>query len=195
MAHAVARRMFATCALVWAAACMMHVAPGSAGAAETLAANALEPVKVAPDAGLIRLAQAGSAGGSVGKQNKSLSGEQESAPAPERPRAKPSARERTSPPRERSAAGNYDGTWTVVSVSPGCSSAPGIPGTGVVTISGGHISAQGLSGSVSSSGNSSSVYHGEGYISYASGRFSGRSGSGTFHTTSGCNGRWTAVKQ
>jgi hypothetical protein len=174
-----------------------------------LAATPAESSATAPAKAGVVLAQAPSTGGSIGKSDKSIGGETApppaSSPAPApvpaaKPAAKPAAREAPSPPARRGGGGeggtvSYDGTWTVVSVSPGCNSAPGIPGTGVVTISGGHISAQGLSGSVSSSGNSSSVYHGEGYISYASGRFSGRSGSGTFHTTTGCNGRWTAMKQ
>jgi hypothetical protein len=145
----------------------------------------------------------GSTGGSIGKTDKSISGETPPPPASSppptaKPAAKPAAREAPSRPARGGGGGgvaSYDGSWTVVSVSPGCTSAPGIPGTGAFTISGGHITAQGLSGSVSSSGASSSVYHGEGYISYASGRFSGRTGTGSFHTTSGCKGRWTAVKQ
>jgi len=150
------------------------------------------------------LAQSGSTGGSIGNENKSLSGSRQDRsadPAPAAPKSKPAAEE---PPRNSSrkvdrggggtggggsGGGNFDGAWSVTSVGCGGSSTMGI------VITSGRIVGEGLSGSVGPSGAASSVWHGGGITSNGSGRFSGRSGSGSFRRTDGCSGTWSASKQ
>jgi hypothetical protein len=128
------------------------------------------------------LAQAGSTGGSIGKHDKSLSGD--SPPPSSMPSSQPRLARRS--PR---GGESLDGAWTVV-VGQGCGA-----GTMPFSVSHGQINGQGLSGRVSSTGLVSSVYHGSGITSLSNGRLSGRSGSGTFKNSDGCTGRWTAIKQ
>ena len=147
------------------------------------------------------LAQSGSTGGSIGNENKSLSGSRQDRsadPAPAAPKSKPAAEEQ---PRNSSrkvdrgggggggGGGNFDGAWSVISVGCGGSSTMGF------VISSGQISGEGLSGRVSPSGAASSVWSNGQITSNASGRFSGRSGSGGFRRTDGCSGTWSASKQ
>ncbi|WP_312011848.1 hypothetical protein [Bradyrhizobium sp. AUGA SZCCT0182] len=123
------------------------------------------------------LAQSGSAGGSIGNDEKSLSGSRATPRAietekPER-RAKPEAES----PRRASRSGgggggNFDGAWMVTSV--GC----GGTTTGAVVVTSGRIIAQGVSGSVSGNGSARTVNF-NGVTVTSSGRLSGRSGSGT----------------
>jgi hypothetical protein len=138
----------------------------------------------------------GSTGGSIGKQDKAVSGDRGGGGA-----SKPAARER--PARsERSSSkrssggggggGNFDGTWA--SASQGrttCSDRT----TDVVTISGGQMSGTGFSGRVTGSGSVSGVWAGSGISATVSGRLSGRSGSGSFRRSDGCAGTWTLSKQ
>jgi hypothetical protein len=125
----------------------------------------------------------GSMGGSIGVQEKSVSGDREA------PRAAPPAQKRSAPEPKRAAprqrgGGNYDGVWHVTNI--GCG---GVPGT--ATVSGGRISGGGVTGSVSPSGavRSSSA------VSVGWGQISGSRASGGFRTNDGCTGRWTAVRQ
>ena len=83
----------------------------------------------------------------------------------------------------------FDGTWSVTST--GCSKSPGQM---VFMISSGKFIGEGLSGGVSPSGVSNSVWTNGQITSNGSGRFSGRKGSGSFHQTNGCSGRWMASK-
>lgn len=146
------------------------------------------------------VAQSGSAGGSIGNDEKSLSGSREKPRAVEssKParRAKPEAEE----PRRASrrsggeggggGGGNFDGAWVAVSVGTPCGSA-----TERFVISGGRISGELSSGSVSPNGATRSGGSVQGLSWNSSGRFSGRSGSGSFVRSDGCTGRWTASKQ
>ena len=144
------------------------------------------------------LAQSGSTGGSIGNDNKSLSGSRQdrsAEPAPAAPRSKPAADDQPrSAPRQAKAGGggggggNFDGAWSVTSVGCGGSSTMGF------VITSGRIIGEGLSGSVGPSGAASSVWQGGGITSNASGRFSGRSGSGGFRRSDGCSGTWSASK-
>jgi len=127
----------------------------------------------------------GSMGGSIGVQEKSVSGDREA------PRAAPSAPQKRSAPEPKRAApkpagrpANYDGVWHVTNI--GCG---GVPGTAVV--SGGRISGGGVTGTVSASGavRSSSA------VSVGWGQISGNRASGGFRTNDGCTGRWTSVRQ
>lgn len=141
-------------------------------------------------------AQSGSAGGSIGNDEKSLSGSRE------KPREVESSRpvRRTKPepdePRRASRAsgggggGNFDGTWVAVGRGSPCGSS-----TERFVISGGRLSGELSSGSVSPSGATRTSGSVQGLSWTSTGRFSGRSGSGSFVRSDGCIGRWTASKQ
>lgn len=139
----------------------------------------------------------GSAGGSIGNDEKSLSGARESPRSVEPARrSKPRAEE--DEPRRASrksggggggGGGNFDGAWAVVSV--GCGSTT----TGAVVVTSGRIIAQGVSGTVSPNGAVRTVGNFNGVIVNSSGHLSGRSGSGSFRQSNGCGGTWSASKQ
>jgi hypothetical protein len=137
-------------------------------------------------------AQSGSTGGSIGNDDKSLSGSRSA--EPERParRSKPDADE---PRRSGSQGGgggsSFDGAWIVVSTGTTC---PGTSTTAVI-VSSGKIIGEGLRGTISPSGAAQSVGHYNGVTVVSSGHASGRSGSGTFRGSDGCSGRWTSTKQ
>ncbi len=136
------------------------------------------------------LAQSGSAGGSIGNDEKSLSGSRSS--APERPAQH--ARPESAAPRRGGGGGGpggFDGAWVVVSVGTTCSGGS----TTAVVVSSGKIIGQGVSGTVSATGSASAVGNANGITIISSGHLSGRSGSGTFRQSDGCSGRWTASKQ
>ena len=154
-------------------------------------------VAIGPD---LSLAQPGSAGGSIGNDEKSLSGSRQEPRSvktgkPAR-RSKPEAEEPRRSTSRRSGgggggAGNYDGAWVVVSVGITCSGSS----TTAVVVSSGKIIGEGLRGTVSPSGAASSVGNYDGITVTSSGHVSGRSGSGTFKRSDGCIGRWTSSKQ
>ena len=130
----------------------------------------------------VRLAQAGSYGGSIGMQDKSVSGEE----------AAPRAAPRRAPAREpRREATNYDGTWTVQSTGQNCA----INTSAAVIVQGRRVFGQGGTGTVSASGAVSTVGSIGALSVTGRGQLSGRSGSGTFRQSDGCVGRWIAVKQ
>jgi hypothetical protein len=139
------------------------------------------------------LAQSGSAGGSIGNDDKSISGsrsdpravEPEAPPAPGKPadRAEPRRAARSS------SSANFDGAWVVTSV--GC----GGTTTGAVMVSGGRVIGQGTTGYVSASGATSTVGYFNGLTVRGSGHLSAHSGSGTFRRSDGCVGRWTTTRQ
>jgi hypothetical protein len=139
-------------------------------------------------------AQSGSAGGSIGDDDKSVSGSRPP-PAPEHEAPKPQSRDDRGarrPSHEGGGNGNFDGRWSYVVVGSNC------PGTasGAINISGGRVSAPGVSGSVSSGGAYRATAGGAGgLVSTATGRLSGNSGGGSFRRSDGCVGRWTASRQ
>jgi hypothetical protein len=146
------------------------------------------------------LAQSGSAGGSIGNDEKSLSGTREKprSAEPSKPahRAKPDSDE----PRRASrrsggegsggGGGNFDGSWVAVGVGTPCGRS-----TERFVISGGRISGELSSGSVSPNGAARTGGSMQGLSWTSTGRFSARSGSGSFVRSDGCTGRWTASKQ
>jgi hypothetical protein len=143
------------------------------------------------------VAQSGSAGGSIGNDEKSLSGSRQAPRAvePSKParRAKPESDEPRRASRKSdggAGGGNFDGTWVAVSVGTPCGSA-----TERFVISGGRITGEWSSGQVSPNG--SSRGHGSaGGVSWtSSGRMTAHSGSGSFVRSDGCTGRWTASRQ
>jgi hypothetical protein len=134
----------------------------------------------------------GSTGGSIGKQDKSISGDQDGGGSRSTSRERPSKSERSSS-RSRSGggSGNFDGTWNGASFGRTCSDKT----TGVVAISGGRMAGDGFSGTVTGGGSVSGVWAGSGLTATVSGRISGSSGSGSFRRSDGCVGTWTLVKQ
>ena len=140
------------------------------------------------------LAQSGSAGGSIGNDEKSLSGSRSEprSASPERP-ARPGRSEdelRRSSSRRGGGGGNFDGAWIVVGVGTTCSGSS----TTAVVVSSGRIIGQGVSGHVSPSGAASAIGNANGITVISSGHLSGRSGAGSFRQSDGCVGRWTATK-
>ncbi len=154
--------------------------------------TAVVSVAIGPAAAL---AQSGSAGGSIGNDEKSLSGSREQPRSVEEParRSKPEAEE----PRRASrkggggggGAGSFDGAWVVLSIGCGGSS------RGAVVVTSGRIIGEGLTGTVSPNGAARSVGNYNGVTVISSGHVSGRSGSGTFRRSDGCSGTWTSSKQ
>jgi hypothetical protein len=141
-------------------------------------------------------AQSGSAGGSIGDDQKSISGSRDAPrtiePTKRAGRSKPDAEE----PRRGSRTGggtgggaNFDGAWATVSV--GC----GGTTSGAIVITSGRIVGEGLSGHVSPSGSATAAGAAGGVSWTSSGRFSSRSGSGSYRRSDGCVGSWTASKQ
>ncbi|MBR1147402.1 hypothetical protein [Bradyrhizobium sp. AUGA SZCCT0431] len=141
------------------------------------------------------IAQSGSAGGSIGNDEKSLSGSRATPRAIETEKPTRRSKPEAESPRRASRSGggggggNFDGAWMVTSV--GC----GGTTTGAVVVTSGRIIAQGVSGSVSGNGSARTVGNFNGITVTSSGRLSGRSGSGTFRQSTGCGGTWTASKQ
>ena len=142
-------------------------------------------------------AQSGSAGGSIGNDEKSLSGSRETPRAAEP--SKPARRSKTeteAPSRAPRKSGggnggaNIDGAWILTSVGTPCGSS-----TDTVVISSGRMVGQYGTSQVSPNGGVSGIGS-AGSLSWTmSGRFSGRSGSGTFRRSDGCAGSWTGAKQ
>ncbi|MFN3347811.1 hypothetical protein [Pseudorhodoplanes sp.] len=122
----------------------------------------------------------GSMGGSIGVQEKSVSGDRDPPRAAPPSSAAPEPK-RAAPPRRPA---NYDGVWQVTNI--GCG---GVPGTAIV--SGGRISGGGVTGSVSSTGKVRTATA----VSVGWGQISGNRASGGFRTQDGCTGRWTAVRR
>lgn len=143
------------------------------------------------------LAQSGSAGGSIGNDEKSLSGSREPPPTPEAParRSKPEAEDPRGASRRSgggSGGGNsFDGAWIVSSVGVTCSGTS----SNAVVVTSGKIIGQTARGTVSPDGRVYGTSTGNGIRVITVGRLSGRTGGGTFRQSDGCTGRWTAAKQ
>ena len=141
-------------------------------------------------------AQSGSTGGSIGNDEKSLSGSRDAPRTvePTKParRSKPDAEEPRRGSRTSGGAGsggNFDGAWATVSV--GC----GGTVNGAIVITSGRILGEGLSGHVSPNGSATAAGAARGVTWTSSCRFSSRSGSGSYRRSDGCAGSWTASKQ
>ena len=138
----------------------------------------------------------GSAGGSIGNDEKSLSG---SRPEPRSVEPEQSTRrgkpQEEAPHRSTSRAGggvgSFDGAWAVVAIGTTCQGTA----SGAIVITSGRIIGKGVSGHVSPNGAASAVGNDNGMLVHSSGHFSGRSGSGTYRRADGCMGRWSASKQ
>lgn len=141
-------------------------------------------------------AQSGSAGGSIGNDEKSLSGsrsDRSAEPAPSARRSKPAEEPRASSRRSGGGGGGggggFDGAWIVTSVGCGGST------SGAVVVTSGRVIGEGVSGTVSPSGSVSTRGQGQGVSFTGAGRLSARSGSGTWRRSDGCGGTWTSAKQ
>ncbi len=134
----------------------------------------------------------GATGGSLGNDNKSLSGSS-SEPRAARPARSPRSEPRAAPARRDSGDGSaarFDGTWRITftgqsAVCAGKSASSTLAIAGGRTTDGGSISPNGALQGVGSSGSVSAAM---------TGRLSGRGGGGMMHMSNGCSGRWTAAK-
>jgi hypothetical protein len=136
----------------------------------------------------------GSAGGSIGNDEKSLSGSREprSVETPTRRRKpEPEAAEPRRAARKSGGGGtsNFDGVWVVTAV--GC----GGTNTSTVVVTSGRLIFEGGSGTINAAGVSHSVGNYDGITVTSTGRSSGRSGYGTFTRSDGCSGTLTSTKQ
>ena len=151
-------------------------------------------ISVASGSGVAQ-AQSGSAGGSIGNDEKSLSGSREAPRATEAPapRNKSEAEEPRRASRKSGGGGgnNFDGAWIVSSVGVTCSGTS----SNAVVVTSGKIIGQTARGTVSPDGRVYGTSSGNGLTIITVGRLSGRSGGGTFKQSDGCTGRWTAAKQ
>jgi hypothetical protein len=147
--------------------------------------------------GLVR-AQSGSAGGSIGNDEKSLSGSRETPRAAEPSKPARRGKPETEAPSRASqksggggnGGGNLNGAWVLTSVGTPCGSS-----TDTVVITGARMVGQYGTSQVSPNGSVSGIGS-AGSLSWTmSGRFSGRSGSGAFQRSDGCAGSWTGAKQ
>jgi len=133
----------------------------------------------------------GSAGGSIGNDEKSLSGTREAPRSVEGParrsRSEPAEPRRVAP--RSSGGGNFDGAWVVNSV--GCGSTT----RGAVVVTSGRVIGEGVTGTISPSGAVRTTGNFNGIVVTSSGHVSSRSGSGSFSQSNGCGGTWTASKQ
>jgi hypothetical protein len=148
----------------------------------------------------LALAQSGSAGGSIGNDEKSLSGSRQTPRAVESEKPARKNKPEAEEPRRASrksgggsgggGGGNFDGAWVAVAVGTPCGSS-----TERFVISGGSVSGELSSGQVSPNGSTRTGGSVSGVSWTSTGRFSGRTGSGSFVRSDGCSGRWTASKQ
>ncbi|MDP1585203.1 MAG: hypothetical protein Q8M18_17425 [Bradyrhizobium sp.] len=146
------------------------------------------------------LAQSGSAGGSIGNDEKSVSGSRQAPRSveTEKParRSKPKADAPSRASRKSGGGGgsggggNFDGAWVAHSVGTTCGAS-----TERFVVTGGRIVGELSSGHISPNGSTRSGGSASGLSWNSTGRFSGRSGSGRFVRSDGCTGRWTASKQ
>lgn len=145
----------------------------------------------------VALAQSGSVGGSIANDEKSLSGSREPSrsarPSGSVSDKKPAERATSRASRKSSNAGgggNFDGAWVVVAVGTPCGSS-----TERVVISSGRLAGEWTTGQVAPNGSTTGRGSASGVSWTSSGRFSSRTGSGSFVRSDGCRGRWTAAKQ
>ena len=141
-------------------------------------------------------AQSGSAGGSIGNDEKSLSGSREPPRSKETenpgPRSKPEADEsRPSARKDGGGGNNFDGAWVVHSRGVTCQGTS----SNAVVVTSGKIIGQTARGTVSPDGRVYATTADNGITVITTGRLSGRSGGGTFRQSDGCTGTWTASKQ
>ena len=141
-------------------------------------------------------AQSGSTGGSIGNDEKSLSGSREAPRSVESSKPARRSKPEAEAPRRASRSGgggggggSFDGAWATTSV--GC----GGTISGALVITSGRIIGDGFSGHVNPNGSATGAGSTQGMTWTSSGRFSSHSGSGSYRRADGCVGSWTASKQ
>ena len=146
----------------------------------------------------LRVAQSGSAGGSIGNDEKSLSGSRQTPRAVESEKpARKSKPEAEEPRRAARKSGGGGGMAGVISTALGCC----CHGHALRQQHGEicHLRRQCFGRiefrSVSPNGSTQTSGSVSGLSWTSTGRFSGRTGSGSFVRSDGCTGRWTASKQ
>ena len=140
----------------------------------------------------LAIAQSGSSGGSIGNDEKSLSGSRsgESSKPARRSQSEPDEPRRAS--RKSGGGGNnFDGAWIVSAVGVTCQGTS----SNAVVVTSGKIIGQTARGTVSPDGRVYGTSTGYGITVITTGRLSGRSGGGTFRQSDGCTGTWKAAKQ
>jgi hypothetical protein len=138
-------------------------------------------------------AQSGSAGGSIGNDEKSLSGSRAGESSKPARRSQPEADEPRRAGRKSGGGGggNFDGAWLVSSRGVTCQGSS----SNAVVVTSGKIIGETARGTVSPDGRVYGTSTGNGLTVVTTGRLSGRSGGGTFRQSDGCTGTWTASKQ
>lgn len=126
----------------------------------------------------------GSSGGSIGNDDKSVSGTRNIEPE-RRGTSEPEVRRA---PARGGGVSRFDGAWMFVVVGCGSGNVAGV-------IAGGRLSVPNGGGSVGPSGALRAVAAANGLTTVASGHLSGAGGGGVFSRSDGCAGRWTAMKQ
>lgn len=137
----------------------------------------------------------GATGGSLGNDNKTLSGsapESRSAPPARSERSERPAPRRQTATRSGGSGGNFDGAWSISSAgTSGCSDTF----TENFVVSGGRMIGSQGSAAISANGAIRGSGNYSGIRVTSQGRLSGRTGSGTFQRSDGCSGRWVASRQ
>jgi hypothetical protein len=138
-------------------------------------------------------AQSGSAGGSIGNDEKSLSGSREPPRPAESGRRNPPVADEARPAGRKGdgSGGNFDGAWLVRSRGVTCQGSS----SNAVVVTSGKIIGTNARGTVSPDGRVYATTNDSGITVITTGRLSGRSGGGTFRQSDGCTGSWTASKQ
>ncbi len=131
----------------------------------------------------------GSSGGSIGNDDKSVSGTRNIEPERSSRRSASEPEARRAPARGGGGGvSKFDGAWTFLVVGCGSGNVAGV-------VAGGRLSVPNGGGSVSPSGALRAVGNANGVTTVASGHLSGARGGGVFSRSDGCAGRWTAMKQ
>jgi hypothetical protein len=126
----------------------------------------------------------GSAGGSIGNDDKQLSGSREAKPARPEESHRPAAHRKEA----GGGRGNFDGRWSFVTT--------GCPGAGTIgaVIRSGRFTTAISHGTVSPDGAFHAVGGGGGVSFTAGGHMGASGGSGTFRRSDGCSGSWSAQR-
>lgn len=137
----------------------------------------------------------GATGGSLGNDNKSLSGSS-AEPRAASPVRRERSERRDALPRRGGGDGSgsvarFDGSWRITFTGQ-TKICAGMTASSTLTISGGRTSD---GGSVNASGALQGVANSSGVSAVMTGRLSSRGGGGSMQMSNGCSGRWTAVKQ
>ncbi|MGB6348709.1 MAG: hypothetical protein WBG10_01655 [Pseudolabrys sp.] len=140
-----------------------------------------------PDAALT---QAGSTGGNVGKQDKSVSGAQDEGAKPPRAQKTSPKPSRSAPARAETGASAASGEWKGVSTGR-CI----VDWSWTLQISGeGIITGSGTTGRVGRGGAGNGTMRVLGKNYHFAGHFGPSRGSGTWKREDGCSGKWTGTK-